>query len=394
MNRSTPLGLLLSSLWLLDAAVAQATPPAWSAIQQRGFEFLTRHQVDGVFHVKMGQREFPDAGFTALAIAALQSKPADKRSEGERVVIDQGCAWVLTQQNEDGSFGRNVPNYTTCAAVLALSRWEPTKTKDALQKAQRYVLAIQHCEANGSTKADVEYGGVGYGSKGERSDLSNLQFAMAALRGSGLTTDHEAFARALLFLQRTQNLRAGNDLSGKLDVKAGDGKAAKLAVGDDGGAVYYPGESPAGAVLHPDGTATPRSYGSMTYALLKTYTMCGVKADDPRVQAAVRWIAAHWTVAENPGADPTLGEKAKYQGLFYYYLLLAQALDAVGLDRVASKGADGKEVAVDWRAELRRQLESMQNANGSWRNERNDRWYEGMDILCTCYAMLALEHCR
>lgn len=35
----------------------------------------------------------------------------------------------------------------------------------------------------------------------------------------------------------------------------------------------------------------------------------------------------------------------------------------------------------------------MQRDDGSWLNERNKRWYENLDILCTCYALLALEHC-
>ena len=70
----------------------------------------------------------------------------------------------------------------------------------------------------------------------------------------------------------------------------------------------------------------------MTYALLKAYTLAGVDGDDPRVQAAVRWISGHWTVEVNPGADPALGENAPYQGLFYYYTVMAQALAAAGKD--------------------------------------------------------------
>lgn len=390
---SALLSLLTASL--PSVLVAQdAARPAWNPAQQKGCDFLLTKQKDGIFSVKMGPREFPDPGFTSLAIAALQSKPESLRTEAEKQVIDKGLAWVLQNQNEDGSFGRNVPNYTTCAAVMALSRWDAARTKEALAKAQRYVLAIQNCEKTGSNTNDVEYGGVGYGSKGERSDLSNMQFAMDALRRSGLPSDHEAFTRAVVFLQRTQNLKSVNDLGGKLQLKTDDGKPAPLAVGDDGGAVYYPGESPAGYLDHPDGSRTPRSYGSMTYALLKTYTLCGVEADDPRVQAAVRWIGDNWTVEENPGADARLGEKARYQGLFYYYMLLAQALEAVGMDRITTKGEGGKPREVDWRADLKTQLSSMQRGDGSWLNEKNTRWYEGLDVLCTCYALLALEHCK
>jgi hypothetical protein len=111
------------------------------------------------------------------------------------------------------------------------------------------------------------------------------------------------------------------------------------------------------------------------------------------VQAAVQWIQDNWTLAVNPGADPALGEKVQYQGLFYYYMVLAQALEAVQVDRLAIV-KDGKPIDVDWRRELRTQLESLQRPDGAWVNDRNDRWYENLDILCTCYALLALQACR
>ncbi|MCB9876523.1 MAG: terpene cyclase/mutase family protein [Planctomycetes bacterium] len=385
---------------LLLAAVSSAQEKTaheatWSEAQQRGCDFLATKQEKGVFSVQMGQRSFPDAGFTSLAIAALQSKPVAQRSEAEQAVIDQGLRWVLTQQNDDGSFGRNVPNYTTCAVVMALGRWQHAEeAKAAMQKAQKYVLGIQKTEATGTKPGDQEYGGIGYGSRGERADLSNMQFSIAALRTTGLGVDDEAFRRAQVFLQRVQNVKKGNDLDGKLTIDAGSGEHGKLSVGDDGGAVYYPGESPAGYVVHPDNSVTPRSYGSMTYALLKTYTLCGVDAEDPRVQAAVRWIGEHWTVTENPGADPKADEKTRYQGLFYYYMLMAQALDAVGIDAIDKPATTASKAAkIDWRKALREQVEKIQRDDGSWLNEQNGRWYENLDILCTCYALLALEHC-
>jgi squalene-hopene/tetraprenyl-beta-curcumene cyclase len=169
--------------------------------------------------------------------------------------------------------------------------------------------------------------------------------------------------------------------------------------GDDGGASYYPGNSAAGYLVQPDGKSVPRSYGSMTYALLKSYTLAGVKGDDPRVQAAVKWIQQNWDLACNPGSDPALGEKVKFQGLYYYYMVLAQALDLAGLQNVQVPGkpnAKGEPTTaeVNWRKALRAQLEGMQQADGTWVNGKNDRWQEGMPLLCTCYAMTALERCR
>jgi squalene-hopene/tetraprenyl-beta-curcumene cyclase len=87
--------------------------------------------------------------------------------------------------------------------------------------------------------------------------------------------------------------------------------------------------------------------------------------------------------------------------LFYYYMLLAQALDVAGIDQVSgsahgkASGDDSKaRQPVAWREELSRELAKLQREDGAWQNDRNSRWYEGQAVLCTCYALLALEHCH
>ena len=60
----------------------------------------------------------------------------------------------------------------------------------------------------------------------------------------------------------------------------------------------------------------PRSYGSMTYAGLKSMVFAGLKPDDIRVQAATKWLRANYSLDENPG----LGQA----GLYYYYHLMAK----------------------------------------------------------------------
>lgn len=369
----------------------QSAAVAWSAAQEKGFDWLMERQEKGVFSVPTPMGSFADPGITAMGLSALQTKPVDLRTDEEQEVIEQGLDWLLAQQNPDGSFGRETVNYVTSAAVMALSKWGHPKVEEPLGKAQGYILAIQNIEDRGYQPGDRDYGSIGYGGD-ERGDLSNLQFAIQALRESGLEADHEAFAKALVFLQRTQNLRSHNRFETK--IRDEDGSLQKVVPGDDGGAAYYPGNSPAGYIELPDGSRIARSYGSMTYALLKSYTLAGVEKDDPRVQAAVDWIAENWTLVENPGADPALGEKVKYQGLFYYYMVMAQALDTVGMKQVRVPAGDGEPAAViPWRKALREHLEKTQRPDGSWLNTENDRWYEGLDLICTCYAMLALGRC-
>jgi len=376
----------------LDQDAAKA-PPTFPPAMQRGADFLLTQQENGVFMVNTPAGKFPDPGLTALGLAALQTKPVALRTDREREVIQRGLDWLLQQQNEDGSFGQQTVNYVTCCAVKALV---PTQSQPqvrlALDKAQKFILAIQNSEDRGYEHNDRDYGSIGYGGD-ERGDLSNLQMAVEALRETGLDADHEAFTKAIVFLQRTQNLKSTNDFKGK--VKDESGAVVDVVPGNDGGSAYMPGNSPAGYIDLPDGSKIPRSYGSMTYALLKSYTLAGMKKDDPRIQAAVQWIRANWDLDINPGSDPSLGDKAKYQGLFYYYMVLAQALDVMEIDTVEVTVAEGQAPrAVDWRAELAAKLTSLQAGTGSWVNEKNGRWYENFGLVCTGYAMLALDRCQ
>lgn len=373
-------------------AAAAAAP--WSTEQQKALEFLMTQQDGGSFFVATKQGRFPDLGLTALALAALQTKPAALRSAKEKEVIEYGLKTLVAAQKEaDGSIGDRNTNYTTCAAILALTMAKRDALAGVVEKARNYVLAIQNVESIGYARGDRDYGSIGYGGS-QRGDMSNTQFAVEALRASGLQADHEALQKALVFMQRTQNLRSVNDFKGR--VKDDDGKPMDVVSGDDGGAAYYPGNSAVGYTALPDGTKIPRSYGSMTYALLKGYTLAGIPANDPRVVAALKWIERNWTLSENPGADPEGDPKQRHQGLFYYYMVLAQALDLAGIRtlRVPGKAETDEALEVDWRKELRTTLAAMQRADGSWVNEQNSRWWEDQPALCTIYALLALARAQ
>lgn len=376
-----------------------AQKAAFSAAQQKGFDFLMAQLQDGKMLVAYGDKKVPDPAITGFAMLALQTKPSAQRTSKEAAVVDQGMRWLLAGQNEDGSFGQQVQNYTTSVVIGALVRWGAPEAKTAIEKAQRYVLSCQNLESGGYQPSDRDYGSIGYGGS-QRGDLSNVHFALQALRESGLQAEHEAFQKALVFLQRSQNLKSVNDFSGKVSDPDAGGKLMDVTSGDDGGAAYYPGNSAAGYAVTPDGKSQPRSYGSMTYSLLKSYTLCGIAAGDERVQAAVRWIGENWTLDENPGfvAVPA-GDKARYSGLFYYYMVLAQALDLAKVDTVQKAlpkdaAAGAKPERIDWRKALREHLTSLQQADGSFVNAKNSRWMESMPVLCTCYSMLALELCR
>ncbi|MCA8980107.1 MAG: hypothetical protein KDC14_08785 [Planctomycetes bacterium] len=321
----------------------------------------------------------PEAGLTAMVLGGLLALP-EPRPEHVQWAIDSGLAWLVSLQDEDGSIhDGKMKNYITSAAVLALVRSGREEYQPVIAKARDYLIALQADEGEGYSEGDRYYGGIGYGSA-ERPDLSNLQFALEALDAAGVESGDAAFQRALKFLERTQNRSESNDT----EIKSDEGT---IKSGDDGGASYAPGDSKAGFDTLPDGTLVPRSYGSMTYALLKGYLFAGLPKDDPRMQAAWKWVTTNYTLDVNPGFEKADDPDAAYQGLFYYFLTMAKAFDLYGQEVVV----DGEGVEHAWRAELCGRLIAMQSkADGSWVNHNSPRWWEGNPTLATAYAMLTL----
>ena len=123
-----------------------------------------------MFFIRTPGGNFPDAGLTGMSLAALQTKPAPLRTEGEHRVIRAGLDWLLGLQNEDGSFGEENVNYTTCAAINALSMSVHPRAVESMDNAQKYILAIQNTEDRGYSSTDRDYGSIGYGGD-ERGDL-------------------------------------------------------------------------------------------------------------------------------------------------------------------------------------------------------------------------------
>lgn len=265
--------------------------------------------------------------------------------------------------NKDAHHG----NYETAIVMLAFQAANKDgRYKDRLAAAEQYIRKVQWDEGE-TDPADAKFGGAGYGRTGDRPDLSNTSFFLDALQTAGATKDDPAVQKALVFLSRCQNLESENNTTPF---------AAKV---NDGGFYYTPaagGNSQAGNT--PEGGL--RSYGSMTYAGLKSMIFAGLTPEDERVKAALTWIRKFYSVKENPG----LGQ----QGLYYYSQVFAKTLATLDLDEVAD--ADGAK--HDWRKELATHLFSQQQPNGSWVNE-NARWMEGDPNLATAYALIALKYC-
>lgn len=360
---------------LITISLYKPAPPKLMALeeaQQKGVKYLLAQRQGKVW----GFPGKPDAGITALSVSALLASPRTPDSEK---AIQEGLDYLVSIAKPDGSiYEKGYANYTTCSAVMALVASGKPEYKPLIEKAQKYLIALQADEDRGYQTQDKFYGGIGYGGS-QRSDLSNLQFALEALDATGLPKDHELYKKTLIFMTRSQNHSETNDFTVDVD-------GVNYVPGNDGGAAYYPGNSMAGYDTLPNGSKVPRSYGSMSYALLRGYLFAGVPKEDSRLQALVKWIEKNFTLTENPGFDKKEGPAAAMQGYFYYLLTMSKALEALGSENI--KTPDG--VTHAWRKELRDRLISMQKADGSWVNEQASRWYEGNPVLATAYALATL----
>lgn len=332
-----------------------------NSTRQKAVAFLRNTQADD------GSWTTPKSvGITGLVATALLKNGVAPSDPVVAKALDQLSTFV---QKDGGIYAAdsNHRNYETCIGILAFEAANKDHSYDAtIANGEKFLRELQWDEGEGLESSDTGYGGAGYGSH-SRPDLSNTQFLLEALRAAGVKSDDPAMKKALVFVSRTQNLETEFNTTPF---------SAKI---NDGGFYYTPaagGTSQAG--LAPNGGL--RSYGSMTYAGLKSMIYAGLSQDDQRVKAAVSWIRKHYTLAENPG----LGQ----QGLYYYYHTFAKALSVLKIDRL--EDADGRE--HDWRKDLSSALAQLQEPNGSWVN-RAERWYEGDPNLATAYALLALSYC-
>ncbi|WP_018968612.1 prenyltransferase/squalene oxidase repeat-containing protein [Rubritalea marina] len=307
--------------------------------------------------------------YTALALTAARRSP--NAVDNDAPEVKKGYEWLVAQQHKDGGiYVKGLATYNTATSLTSLVASGQPEHKESILAARRFLINQQQdWDIRGETD-NVNDGGIGYGGSYPHSDLSNTHFAVEAIKLS------EAYAKdtekrqpelnwdaAIQFISRTQNLEETNDQPG---------------ISNDGSFVYFPGNSKAGTQTEKDGRETLRGYGSMSYAGLLSFIYADLDENDVRVKAVKQWLNDNYTLDENPG----LGQ----QGLFYYYQVMAKALNAAGIDTLTI--SDGQ--SVDWRKELAGHLLGLQKPDGSWINE-NSRWWENEAELTTAYVILALE---
>lgn len=353
--------LLFAGVIAVQRPTSAAPKPAEvDAVVKKAADFLkTQQKADGSF-----APQFAGPGITALTVAALLKAGVPASDP----MVVKGLEFLEKSVQKDGGiYDKGLANYVTCLAIVAFTEANKDgKYTKVIENASKFVKGLQY--AVGLDQSDLRFGGAGYGKPGgkDRPDLSNTHFMVEALLASGVSKDDEAIKRALVFISRSQFLK------GELNQQA---FAENPSEEDKGGFVYKP-EGKGGAAA-----GGLRSAGSMTYAGLKSFLYAGLSKDDPRVKAAIDWIARHYTVTENPG----MGQA----GLYYYYHLFAKAMDAIGEDTFT----DAKKVKHDWRQDLFNELKKKQKPDGSWAN--TDRAFlETQPELATAFAVLSLGYCK
>ncbi len=377
----------------LSARPAFSDDPALGPIDAaiaKGLDYFAANanRKDGSFGLMMPDKEgdeqyVPDVGITGLIVEAVVKSPFAGH-EKQQPYLEHAVGYLLANVRKDGSIAeadQGYSNYKTSIVLMALhSLNEPEKYSGIIKGAQDYIRSQQFAENRKVEEEEWKYGGIGYGSKIGRPDLSNTQWAIEALRETGISEKDPLFKKVTVYISRCQNKTDSNDY---------DRRQTDIVSINDGGARYGPTESKI-EVDAPDGKRMLLSYGSMTYAFLKSMIYAGVSRDDPRVQAAFQWILNNYSLDKNPGFSTKINKNADKQGLYYYYHTMSKAL--LVMEKHTFRTPDGE--LHNWALELSQKIISLQDKDGSWVNEYAERWHEGNPSLVTAYGILVLNNCR
>lgn len=309
----------------------------------------------------------------AVTAIVLRSCRGEWPGADGAAAADKGFGFLLQNLHPDGGIygGTNYQNYNTSWSVLAFAESDRPERKRFIARARPLMVSWQ-MDLDQKGRVDNPFdGGIGYGDGTPRANLANTLVPLEALylsKSYGARGEPKLDRDMLVeFLHRSQNLSSVNEEPWVLEDEP-----------NRGGFIYHPGRSMAGETKSAEGKSGYRSYGSMTFAGLLSSFYVGVNKNDPAIKGAFDWLERHFSVEENPG----IGK----DGLFNYYALMAKTFSTYKVRTF--KTADGRK--IDWRAALTNKLLELQRPDGSWVNSQ-ERWLENNPVLCTAYALMALN---
>lgn len=288
-------------------------------------------------------------GITAACIAALSGAGQAGASES----VNRGLAYLRQQVRPDGTLGLRPGDVDVYATAIALIAFTLVGQEGDLPLIARLSNALMQNQL----PRGMSYAPGGFRYHTDRyPDLSNTHWALEALFVVS-TRQPDAMGDAQTRQKLWQTAR-------RLTL------ACQLQEGEDVGAfTYYPldlDETP----RHDEVLAESRVWGSLTYGGAKSLIYTGLDPSSPPVQAAAKWLHAHFSVRTNPG----LGKG----GLYYHLYMMATTQMVLG------------ESTRNWRHAIVDQLLTKQQGSGAWQNT-DPLWMEDDPNLCTAYALLALE---
>ncbi len=343
---------------LIVTSYSQGAKTSWPLMSASTRQSAASSLEKGLAYLRQNQKpngswEFHE-GITGLAAIAFMKQPAGWKKD--EVHVDKALQFLATLVKPDGSiYSKDMAAVNTAIAIMAFKESRKPEYAGYVQKGRDYLVKAQFDEGEGMKPSDKNYGGIGYDDE-TRADLSNLHHVLEALRETDLPQNNPLWSKAIQFIQRTQNRKASND---------------QPASGDDGGFAYMPGMSFAGGT---------KSYGSMTYAGLLSYSYSYLQETDNRVQDAYKWIRTNYTVDENPGLGKTT--------LYYYYMVFAKGLRVIGEPVVT----DIQGQKHDWRDDLAKKLVSLQNGQGYWVNLDDPSHWQDNKVMVTAFTTIALDY--
>ena len=365
---------LLSSILPATGQGVKAGPEqkTWDAVARNAARF-----VQGSQDKNGGWSTDKSPGITGIVLTGLlksgQATPQDPVAQKALKYIE-GLVNVEKKHIAGKDPKVQLQNYVTSINVMALiEAKQGDKYKAVIGDAVEFLKKLQWDEEDGKDVASDFFGGAGYDSK-SRPDLSNTQMFLDAMKAAGIGPDDPAMKKALLFVNRCQNIKG----------ETNDRPWAKLL--NDGSFIYSAALGGATKVVdEPLENGALPGYGSMTYAGVKSMIYCGVSRDDPRVKKAYEWIQNNYSVEKNAGMPDVRSQ----WGLYYYYHTMAKSLDTLGIDHVV----DNKGVKHDWRKDITLALAKRQRPDGGFINS-SANWMEADENLVTGYALMALSYCR
>jgi len=311
---------------------------------------------------------------TALVLYSFMILPSSIDDKKIEQAIQTGLKYIESFVQKDvGIYRKEYRDYVTAVCLIAFIEANELKYQSIILNAKQFLITFQLDEDENISSDHPYYGGIGYGGD-DRPDLSNTQLALEAIHAaekyesrfkniipktvSQVEAEEKQFGlhwkKALVFLSRCQNVKAVNKMP---------------YASDDGGFIYETGTYK---------KERSHSYGSMTYAGVKSLVYANVDKSDMRIQKAVQWIRNNYTLEKNPGFDDT--------SLYYYYMTFSKCMFVLGEDHLV----DSKGIKHNWREDIIKKLLEVQKGDGYWVNT-NGRFWENIPELTTSYAVIGLK---